>query len=163
MEPWETPVLTGYFCKEYPYRTTWSHILLWKDKNNPKELTWDSLTLEFVKKINVLSKRTMSEVLDISSPTARVAPDLLKTLAIQKICSWSRRPETILENRKETAFLEVINKPIIYNFFKDWLQNEDYSRLFFCYRPIPNVLKYRNRDKNFHQSGNQETHIKNFN
>ena len=37
----------------------------------------------------------------------------------QKICSWSRSAETILEIWKKTIFLEVVNKPIIYIFFKD--------------------------------------------
>ena len=37
----------------------------------------------------------------------------------QKICSWLRKSETILEIRLKATFLEEINKPIIYKFLKD--------------------------------------------
>ena len=68
--------------------------------------------------------QTLSKALDISSATAQVVPDLLKALAIlsdstEKICSWSRRPKTILKIRKKKAtFLYVINSSIIYKFPK---------------------------------------------
>ena len=48
------------------------------------------------------------------------APDLLKDINCQKICSWLRRPETVQEIRKKVIFLEMINKLIICNFFKDF-------------------------------------------
>ena len=38
----------------------------------------------------------------------------------KKICSRSRRPKTILDIRKKTRLLQVINNPIIYKFFKDF-------------------------------------------
>ena len=70
-----------------------------------------------------LACQTTLMVLDISSTTARVALDLLKAPAILsntnvKVCSWLRRPKTILETRKETTFLVLINKPISHTFFK---------------------------------------------
>ena len=30
----------------------------------------------------------------------------------QKICGWTKRPETILETRKKATFLKVINNPL---------------------------------------------------
>ena len=35
MEPLRTPALTGYFCKDFPSRTTCSHLLLRKDEIRP--------------------------------------------------------------------------------------------------------------------------------
>ena len=33
MEPWETPVLTGYSCEEFPSRTTGSRLITEKRRN----------------------------------------------------------------------------------------------------------------------------------
>ena len=50
-----------------------------------------------------------------------------------KICSWSRRTATILEIKQKAPFLEVINKYIIYKFFKAfinhryWTQKDGYE------------------------------------
>ena len=44
-----------------------------------------------------------------------IAPDILKA---QSILSETRS-KTILETRKRSTFLQVINKSIIYKFFKD--------------------------------------------
>ena len=52
MEPWGTPTLTGYSCDDLAFRTNQRRLLL-------REIE-----------------------LDISSATARIAPDLLKALAI---------------------------------------------------------------------------------
>ena len=38
----------------------------------------------------------------------------------QKICSQLRRPEIVLEIRKNVAFLEVTNKPIMYKSYIDF-------------------------------------------
>ena len=35
MEPWGTPILTKYSCEGFPSRTTWSHLLLGKEKIRP--------------------------------------------------------------------------------------------------------------------------------
>ena len=50
MEPSGTPVLTGYYCKDFPSRTTWTHLLLRKEENKSKYLAWNPIRLEFVKK-----------------------------------------------------------------------------------------------------------------
>ena len=31
MEPWGTLTLTEYSCEDFPFRTTWSHVLLKKE------------------------------------------------------------------------------------------------------------------------------------
>ena len=65
----------------------------------------------------------------------------------QKICSWSRRPETILEIRKEaTTFLKMVKKPIIWMFFKDLTNHiKKINRaVIFSPRPLCYILKYRN-------------------
>ena len=79
MEPWGTPALTGYSCEHFPYENTQNHKILIKDKMRPNmspEIPWD---LSLWRK---LACQTLSEVLDILSATARVAPELLKALVI---------------------------------------------------------------------------------
>ena len=56
MEPWGTPSLTGYSCKDYPSRTTPSHLLLRKQEIRPNiwpEVPEDlSLHIQGTKRIN---------------------------------------------------------------------------------------------------------------
>ena len=79
----------------------------------------------------------------------------------QKICSWSKRPKTMLEIRKKIKFLLMINNSIIYKFFKDFTNHKKNSiickffkdftnhkkktnmALVFSCRPFPNILQYR--------------------
>ena len=35
MEPWGTPTLIGYFCEDFPSRTTGSRLLLRKEEEEP--------------------------------------------------------------------------------------------------------------------------------
>ena len=75
MKPWGTPALTGYSCVDLPSKTTRSFLLLKKRRNKAKYLTWNSIRL-----LSLWSRpagQTLSKALDISSATARVAPDLL--------------------------------------------------------------------------------------
>ena len=65
MEPWGTPALTGYSYEDFPSWTTQSRLLLRKREIRPN--IWPEIP---------------SKALDISSATARVAPNLLKALAI---------------------------------------------------------------------------------
>ena len=71
-----------------------------------------------------------SKALDISRAVAWVAPGISKASSnfirynCEKICSWSKRPETILNIRKKA---KVINKTIIYNFFKDFFNHRKKS------------------------------------
>ena len=61
----------------------------------------------------------------------------------QKICIWSRRPKTILEIRKKTTFLWVINKSIIFKFLKDFTKQVKKANrtVAFSDRPFRNVFK----------------------
>ena len=79
IEPWGTPALTWYFCEDFPFRTTQSRLLLWKEEISSK--IWPEIPLDLSSSRRPACQ-TLSKVLNISSATARVAPDLLKTLAI---------------------------------------------------------------------------------
>ena len=48
MEPWGTPVLTGYSYEDFPSGTTPSHLLLRKEEIR-SNMTWNSIKLKFVK------------------------------------------------------------------------------------------------------------------
>ena len=67
------------------------------------------------------------ERLGISSATARVAPGLLKAIAILSNITVKRSAvdqenlKPYLKSEKESAFLKVIEKAIIYKFFKDFI------------------------------------------
>ena len=60
MLPWGITAVTGYSCEDFPYKTTWSCLLLRKEEI--RQNIWPACQK--------------------SSATARVAPDLLKALAI---------------------------------------------------------------------------------
>ena len=79
MEPWRTPALTRYSCKDLLSRTNWSCLLLRKDKLKLK--TWPEISSDLS-----LWRRpgcyTLSKAWDILCATAWVAPHLLKSLAI---------------------------------------------------------------------------------
>ena len=72
-------------CKKMIPTKIWRHdqksTLYLLPLNKAKHLTWNSIRLKFVKKTSK-SYKTLSKALDISSATARVAPDLLKALAV---------------------------------------------------------------------------------
>ena len=55
-----------------------------------------------------------------SSPTPVKSPRNSMRYNCEMICSSLRRPKTIQEKRKKATFLQVINNPIIYKFFKDF-------------------------------------------
>ena len=79
MGPWGTPASSGYYGKDFPFRTTQSPLLLRKKELRPN--IWHKIPLELS-----LWKRpaghTLWKALDISSATVQVALDLLKALAI---------------------------------------------------------------------------------
>ena len=79
--------------------------------------------------------QTLLNALDISSARPPVTPDLLKALAILpdttvRTSAFNQRPKNILEARKKTSFPQVINKPIIYKFFKEseHLKGKDHKK-----------------------------------
>ena len=79
MEPWGTQVLTGYLCKDFPFRTTQSRPLL---RNNE---IWPINRPEILQDLS-FSKRpacqTLAKAFNISCTTTTVVPDLSKPLAI---------------------------------------------------------------------------------
>ena len=104
--------------------------------------------------------------MDILSPTARVAPDLLKTLATLSDTTVSRfavdredlKPYWKLEKRP--YFSIVVKKPIIYKFFKDFTDHRKKANravVFNC-RSFHNILKYGTTDETFQQSGKQDSY-----
>ena len=78
MEPRGAPALTGYSCEDFPSRTR-SDLSLQKDKIRPN--IWPEIPKNLIL-WRRLECQTLSKALDISSATARGAPDLLKALAI---------------------------------------------------------------------------------
>ena len=84
-----------------------------------------------------------------SSPRSVNIPSNSIRYNCQKICSWLRRPKTILEIRKKATFLLVINNSIIYKFFKDFTNHRMKTNrvVVFSSRPFPNILKYRNHKR----------------
>ena len=89
--------------------------------------------------------------MDISSATARVAPDLLKALAIlsdttvRKSAVDQEDLKPYSESAKKAIFLLVINNHVIYKFFKDFTNHRKKTKMvvvFGC-RPFPNILKCR--------------------
>ena len=68
--------------------------------------------------------KTLTKVLDISSATTHVASDLLKALAILSGTTVRRSAvdqdlKPYSKSEEKATFLLVINKPIVYKFFKD--------------------------------------------
>ena len=104
MDPW-TSALTGYSYQDFPSRTTQSCLSLRKDKTWPNiYLTWNSIKLKFVKKTsmpNSIESLGYIKCYSSSSPRPVKSPSNSIRYNCRKICSWSRRPKTILEIRKK--------------------------------------------------------------
>ena len=139
--PWGSPILTGYFCEDFPPRTIWSCLLLKKGKIRPN--IWPEIP-----KYLTLWKRpacqTLSKALGKSNATARVAPDLLKALAIlsdtilrrfaavwEDLKTYSKSEKRSHSSLWSTSLLFtsfsnlfVVNKPIIYKVFKDFTHHK---------------------------------------
>ena len=87
----------------------------------------------------------------MSSTTAQVVPGLMKNLAIPSD-TIVRRSEVDREDlkpywksEKTPSYLQVINNPIIYKFFKDFTNHRKKTIrvVIFSFRPFPKILKYR--------------------
>ena len=140
---WGTPALTGYSCEDVPSRTTRSCLLLRIEEiraNIWPENQWD---LSLWRRP---TWQTLSNVLDISSATARVAPDLLKVLAILSSTTVGRSAvlKSYWKSEKRPHF-SLINNAIIYKFFKDLTNHRKKTNcaVVFSCRPFPNILLYR--------------------
>ena len=74
MEPWENPALTDIFAKNHSKLS-----ITEKRRNKSKYLTWNSVRLRLWRRP---AYQTLSKALDLSSATALLALDLVKTVAI---------------------------------------------------------------------------------
>ena len=112
MEPWRTSALTGYLCEDFPCRTTWSCLLLRKDEIRWRiwsdEIRWNKVT--YLTKVcekdqyaKPCLKPWINQVLhySLSNPRPIRIPSNSIRYNCQKICSWLRRPRTILESQKK--------------------------------------------------------------
>ena len=90
----------------------------------------------------------------MSSPITNKSPSNSIKYNCQKIYSASRRPETLLQIREKSTFLEVIGNLIMSTFFKDFSNDRKKtdssndrkktdSVVHFTSRSLTNILKYR--------------------
>ena len=93
--------------------------------------------------------------MDVPSTTAEVAPEPLEDLAIlsnttDTLNRGDLKPCWKPEKRSHFS-MSVLNKSIIYKFFKDFSNIEDHRRktnseVVFHDRPLPNILKYKDHN-----------------
>ena len=144
MEPWGTPVFTGYSCEDFPSITTRRRLLL--RENKAKYLTWNCVRVKSVKisMPNLVKSLGYTKCSSLSSLNPIKSPSNSIRYNFQAISCWSRVPTAILEIRKKVTFLYVINKPIIYKFFKDFTNHRKMTNrtVVFSCRPFLDFLKY---------------------
>ena len=87
--------------------------------------------------------------MDVPSTTAEVAPEPLEALAIlsdttDTLNRGDLKPCWKLEKRSRFS-MSMINKSIIYKFFKDFSNHRKKTNIevVFRDRPLPNILKYK--------------------
>ena len=88
------------------------------------------------------SVKSLGHIKWYSSGSPRPVKSLSSSIRYDcQICSWSRRPKTILES----TFLSVINNPFICKFFKYFTNHRKKTNraIVFSCKPFPNILKYR--------------------
>ena len=155
MDPWGTPASTGYSREDVPSWTTGNRLLLRKEEIRSN--IWPE-RLKFMKKIsmpNTVKSLWYIKFHSLNSPRSIKSPSNSIRYNCEKICSWSRRPKTILEMRKKVTFFQVINNPITYKFlqqtiiynnhiFKEFTNHRKKTNMavVFSCRPFPNILKY---------------------
>ena len=120
-----------------------------KRQNRAKYLMWYSIKLTFVNKTsmsNPVGSLGYIKCYSSSSPRPVVrCPSNSISYNCQWICSWLRRPKTLLEIRKKNIFKKVIKKAISYKFLKDFTNNRKKTARVVGFSSIhlPNILKYR--------------------
>ena len=96
-----------------------------------------------------LHAKPCQKALDVSSATARVAPDLLEAQAILSDTTVRR---SAVDQEDLKPYRKSENRPhfsrwstVIYRFFKDFTNHRKKTNraLVFSSRPFPNILKYR--------------------
>ena len=118
-------------------------------------MTWNSISLTFVKKTSMSNPvKSIGYTKCYSSSSPRPVNSIRPSNSIRynckKICSWSGRPKTILEIRKMATFPQVINNPIIYKFFKDFINHRKKTNrvVVFSCRPFTKISKYTDHQWN---------------
>ena len=154
MEPWETLALTQYFLKtSHP-----EHLKAFineKGQYKAKYLTQNSIRHKFGKKTSIPKPVECLEYIKCyssTSPRPIENPGNSIRYKYQKICSWLRRPKTILEIRKNATFLQAMNKPIT-TFLKALLITSKFSVV--CFPPA--FLNTGITNETFQQSGKQDS------
>ena len=136
--------LSWIFLWRLPSKTTRSHLLLRKEEIRAN--IWPEVWHKFVKMTRMPnSAKSLGHIKCYSSGSPRPVKN-------PKICSWWRRLKIILEIKKKTAFLYVINNPIVCKFFKDFTKHRKKTNGavgFFCCRPFSNILKDSDYQRNF--------------
>ena len=68
MDAWGTPALTGYYCKDFPSKTTQSHLLLRKEEIRSKFVKKTSMS-NFVKSLGYIKCYSSSSPRSVKSPS----------------------------------------------------------------------------------------------
>ena len=90
VEPRETPLLTEYSYKDFPSRTTWSHLLLRKDEIRPNirtEIPQDVTLSRKTSMTNLVKNLKYIKCYSLSSPRLIKNPGNSVRCNFQKICS----------------------------------------------------------------------------
>ena len=114
-------------------------------RNKAKHLTWNSITLKFLKNTNMPNPvKSLGYIKCYSSinPRPVKSPSNSFRYNCKKTCSWLRRPKTTLEIRKRPHFSMWSTTPLFTGFSKT-------NRVkVFSSRPFHNILKYRDHQWN---------------
>ena len=90
-----------------------------KRQNKAKCVIWNCIRLKFMKKTSMpYTVKSLGYIKCYSSGSPRFVKSPRNSFRYNchKICIWLRRPEIILEIRKEVTLLKMINKPIVCKF-----------------------------------------------
>ena len=126
MEPWVTPTLIGSSFEDSIQNHSKPSITE-KRRNRAKYLTWNSTRLKFVKKTslpNPVECLGYIKCRSSSGPRTIKHPSNSIRYNYKSICSWSRRPETILEIRKRPHFSRWSTTLLFTSFSKALLATE---------------------------------------
>ena len=115
------------YLEDLPSRTTWKPSITEKRGNKAKYLTWHSISPKFEKKTNMPNPIKSLEYIkwyNSSSHRPVKSPSNSIRYNCNKICSWLRRPKTILEIRKKTHFSRWSTILLFTSFSKTLLTTE---------------------------------------
>ena len=123
MKPWGNQPWTGYSWENFPSRTNQNCLSLRKDQIKPNIRS----RFEFLKKTSMPKPDKNLRYIkwqNSRSPRPIISHSNCIRDNCQKICSWSRRPENLLEIRKKADFLRWPTSLLFRSFSKIWLTTE---------------------------------------